>query len=392
MPVAKDYFWLKGKEAENVLHELAESTFLTDWCYPNPCLPNSNELCDLLVVFDDTAIIWQLKHTKLDAHGMLKESDVQKNQRQIIGARRQLFELKTSITLTNPRRGSETFDPSVIQHIHLISAFFGDTPSVQSTREKVKEHIVHTFTKHFTEVLLNELDTISDFTRYLRDREQLSKMGIAVITEGGEEEILAWYLRKNRSFDAFVNRDVVLIGDGSWDDLRKDPKYQAKKKADEISYVWDGIIDRSHEGDCPQYELIARELARHDRLERRMLGKAFLDAHVVAHTNNRVFRRFVEAEDVVYCFLFQDDPEPRNNRKAHIANMCHVARSKHKDKKIMGIATEATFQPTSSYDFVLFKVHDWTEEDQKWLLELEAKTDILRDPTKRHVHEDEYPA
>jgi hypothetical protein len=147
LTVKKDYFRLKGEKAESILHELAEKTFLTDWCYPNPVLPNGKELCDLLVVFDDTAIIWQLKDTKLDSNGNFKESDVQKNQRQLLGACRQLFEIKTNITLTNPRRGSENFIPSEIKCIHLISAFFGDNPNMITSREKAKEYFIHTFTK-----------------------------------------------------------------------------------------------------------------------------------------------------------------------------------------------------------------------------------------------------
>ena len=138
----KDYFRLKGEKAEIILHELAEKTFLTDWCYPNPMLPDGKELCDLLVVFGNIAIIWQLKDTKLNGNGNIKKSDIQKNQRQLLGARRQLFEHKTDITLTNPRRGPETFNPSGIKYVHLISAFFGDKPFITSTREKVKEHLI----------------------------------------------------------------------------------------------------------------------------------------------------------------------------------------------------------------------------------------------------------
>jgi hypothetical protein len=39
---------LKGKKAEEVVTQLAEKTFLVDWCFPNPHLPNGKELCDLL--------------------------------------------------------------------------------------------------------------------------------------------------------------------------------------------------------------------------------------------------------------------------------------------------------------------------------------------------------
>ena len=401
----KDYFHLKGKNAENILHELAEKTFLADWCYPNPVLSDGKELCDLLVVFDDIAIIWQLKDTMLDDDGNIKDSDIQKNQRQLLGARRQLFELKTDITLTNPRRGQESFNSSHIKHVHLISAFFGDRPFIVSTREKVKGHLIHTFTRDFTEIALNELDTISDFQRYLQDREQLSNAKTSLVVIGGEEQVLGYYLANNRCFDEFESRDVAVLGDDIWEGLKNNPKYRAKKEADEISYLWDSIINRSYDGDSPQYELIARELAQHDRLGRRMLAKAYFDAHKIAHDKNETFRRYTIMEDldVVYCFLFQDDPEPRENRKAHLTAMCHVARSRHLDKKIIGIAaviigiiglglTEAIIRPQCSYDFALINIHKWSEEDQKALEKIQANTDILKNPKQQHVHDDEYPA
>lgn len=53
-----NYFDQKGKNAENILYHLAKKTFLVDWCYLNPELPNKKELCDLLVVYDEIAIIW----------------------------------------------------------------------------------------------------------------------------------------------------------------------------------------------------------------------------------------------------------------------------------------------------------------------------------------------
>ena len=92
----KHYFYLKGQTAEEVLHLLAQKTFLTDWCYPNPILPNGKELCDLLILFNDIAIIWQIKDVKLK-DGHVKESDLEKNIKQISGAYRQLFELKTGL-------------------------------------------------------------------------------------------------------------------------------------------------------------------------------------------------------------------------------------------------------------------------------------------------------
>ena len=97
MEDTKHYFELKGKNAEKIVHDLAEKTFLVDWCFPNPKLQNNKELCDLLVVFDDIAIIWQIKDLKLDKNGKYKKAEVDKNLRQLSGADRQMFKLKSKI-------------------------------------------------------------------------------------------------------------------------------------------------------------------------------------------------------------------------------------------------------------------------------------------------------
>ena len=76
---AGHYFQRKGALAEKVIHDLATDTFFTDWCYPNAKKPDGNELCDLLVVFDDTAIIWQIKDLKVDEKGRYKKAEVEKN-------------------------------------------------------------------------------------------------------------------------------------------------------------------------------------------------------------------------------------------------------------------------------------------------------------------------
>ena len=68
------YFQQKGTDAEKVIHDLANKTFFVDWCYPNPKKSDGNELCDCLIVFDDTAIIWQIKDLKADERGKYKKS------------------------------------------------------------------------------------------------------------------------------------------------------------------------------------------------------------------------------------------------------------------------------------------------------------------------------
>ena len=151
---SKHYFRIKGEVAEEFLYQLAKRTFLSDWCYQNPKLPDGKELCDLLIVFESTAIILQAKSLKLSKTRTLNQTDVEKNLRQLSGAKRQLFKLETPITLDNSRRFPKQFEPNTIKEIFLISVLLGDTPDFQSMSTSIKNHPCHVFTREFTEIIL----------------------------------------------------------------------------------------------------------------------------------------------------------------------------------------------------------------------------------------------
>ena len=206
---------------------------------------------------------------------------------------------------------------------------------------------------------------------------------------------MAQYLIDNRSFDSFKNSEFIVIKEGLWENLQNDPVYKAKKKADEFSYCWDGIINRAHEGSI-KYELVARELARPNRFQRRFLSKVFMEAHIFAHNvkpiEGNLYRRIMPTDGITYCFLFHDDPEPRDYRKAMLFAICSIARGVFKEnKKILGIATEMKIEPICSYDFALIDKPDWTEEDQKKMEQFQKDTGIFVNPIVGHAHEDEYP-
>lgn len=385
--------YLKGKKAEDFVHELAEKSFLVDWCYRNPILPDGKELCDLLVVYDDVAVIWQIKDLKLNDQGKYKKSEVEKNLRQISGARRRLFDLKTHIKLENPRRGKEVFNPKLITKIYSISALMGDGEEVFSFVEIKKGQVIHTFTREFTEIVLNELDTIQDFINYLREKESLIAVNNRIIILGGERELLAYYLMNERSFEKLNEATVISINEGLWGELQKRPEYKEKKKVDKISYGWDSIINKAHTcgGD---YEKVARELARPNRFERRLLSNAFFDARMMAHhePEKDTFRRIFKTNGTTYCFVFLDDPEPRDRRKGLLANICFIARGIVKDsKKVIGIATEMKIRPTCSYDFCLLDLPKWTKQEQREMERLQKETGIFINPQLKYAHEDEYP-
>lgn len=372
---------IKGKKAEEFLYSLATKTFLTDWCYLNPKNSKGVELCDLLVVFNDTVIIWQVKDLKLDINGRYDNSEVEKNLRQLAGARRHMFDLQQPIFLENPRRVKEKFDPSAINHVYMISALLGEGEDFHRLFDEIKSHTVHLFTREATQIILSELDTISDFTEYLHKKEEAlldPNKQTRLIIQGGEEELLAMYLSNNRTFGLSDNSITMMFLDGdSWEALKNNPQYIAKKQEDKISYGWDDIINRAHTSEAPEYEIIARELARPNRFNRRVLGKTMLDAWQLAREDKQhdVFRRVASVDGVTYCFLFADQKISREERRAALSVFCFIARGKvPENAKVIGIASERELGETCSYDFMLIDMPEWTPKDQKDMEQLQAKT------------------
>ena len=393
MEFSKKRFNLKGKNSEKLVHDLALKTFLTDWCYLNPTLPSGKELCDLLVVYDEVALIWQIKDLKLDEEGRYRNREVIRNLKQLSGARRQLFTLKTSVELENPRRGKELFEATGIKEIYLISVLLGEGEAAFSFVEHIKNYTIHVFTRDFTQLILNELDTVSDFTNYLQAKEALIRGNKQLIILGGEEELLAFYLMNSKSFDRMKEATMVVIDQGSWEKFRNSQEYREKKKQDRISYGWDNIINRVHEA-SPGYEVVARELARPNRFDRRVLSKNYFNAYVLADNDkiHNLFRRTFALKGVTYCFLFADDTKPRDHRKGMLTWMCYIARGMYKsNRKVIGIATEKKASPTCSYDFVLLDMPEWTEQNQREMEKVQQETGILLSPEISIMHEDEYP-
>lgn len=388
----QNYFSTKGKNAEKFVHDLAKKTFLIDWCYLNPLRPNGEELCDLLVVFDDTVIIFQIKDLKLDQNGHYKKSEVEKNLRQLSGAKRTLFDLKNPIELSNERR-KETINLTEINHIYLISVLMGEGEDGFAFIEEFKNSTIHVFTKDFTQIIMTELDTISDFVKYLEQKEKLIQNDKRIIIDGGEEELLAFYIRNNKSFSGLDNATMIVIESGSWLDFTNSDDYKKKKKADEISYLWDEIINRAHEG-SGRYEEIARELAREDRFNRRLLSKAFSKAHDKAHYSkkNYMFRRFMLHNNVTYCFLFMDNDTEIEFRIKSLGDMCFVARKEfNENKKVIGIVTKKFIEPTRTYDYILIDIPDLTKQQISEIELIQKGMNILIKPDQSIITEREYP-
>jgi hypothetical protein len=392
-PNDRQYFQAKGRAAEEVVQGLAEQTFIKDWCYPNPKLPSGKEIADLLIVFGETAIIWQIKDLKLDELGSYKAAEVEKNLRQLSGARRQLFDLRTPITLENPRRGKELFDPTAIKEVFLISVLMGEPPQALSGFKEFKGLRVHVFTRDFVQIVLQELDTVGDFAAYLREKESLLTGLKQLIVSGGEEELLATYLLSERSFAEQKHADILFITEDAWDSLQTRPEYIAKKKEDRISYATDKLIGDLYSSNHASYEAVARELASLTRYERRVLAKMMRDSHSRADAAGRpVFRRTFVFGDRTFCLLLADISMPREQRMGMLRAMTFVARGTFKENsKVIGIATELQLHVPRSFDAGVLYLKEWTDDDERQMNEIRQQMGIGKVQERTPFSEEEYP-
>jgi len=384
------YFRQKGADAERVIHDLANKTFFVDWCYPNPKKPDGKELCDCLIVFDDTAIIWQIKDLKVDEQGRYKKAEVEKNLRQLAGARRALFDLREPIVLMNPRRGAEQFKPEAIKHIHLISVLMGEGEEPFPFVQEYKNRQIHVFTREFADIALSELDTVADFRKYLQDKEQIDPTKHLIVA-GGEQNLLAKYLENEHSFKWMDQADLFYFDETNWPAFIKNPQVIAKKHADKVSQGWDSLINRAHEGSA-RYELVARELARPDRFTRRVLSQYFLEAYAeMRNGRHELFRRNFALKDTTYCFLLTYDAGDtrREQRRNMLQAMCFVARGLPPfNKRVVGVSTD---RDNTNYDFCFLHMPEWTGEDEKRKKQIQAETGIFVSPRLTTSSEDEYP-
>lgn len=452
--------------SERYLAQLCCRCFLSLWSYPNLYTDegkrgsgDGRELCDLLVAFGDDVLIFSDKHIEFSDSGNLDvdwkrwfRRAVMKSADQLHGAEKWLRKYPNRIYLD--RQCTKPF-PLPLPHpecarYHRIAVTRGSSEACaryhggQGTRslristdtqpplpftigrvqpDKPYVHVLDEFT---LDAILHELDTVDDFVAYLRKKEQLLTQPNRIIVATGEEQLLAIYLTNlNAEGDHDIvlphdamTADGIMFDEGFWEDMVRDPRYAAKKQADQVSYAWDSLIEQFIKyasprtvgieidiGTGPSYmERALRIMAGEPRLRRRQLGDALIDA--IKTSGGKRLARFVASNDYpdnVYIFLVLTNKEKvpyheyRQHRVALLWAYCKVSklRAPHA-KHVVGIAVDSPDpeRPGGSEDLVYLDVHDWTADHEAEARNLQQELGLLRDDNMRFQSSNmvEYPA
>ncbi len=227
-------------DSERLVAALSEKTFLSLWSYPNPIRSdNKKELCDLLVICNPYIFIISVKEISIAETGSYEiESDrwdrkaIEKSYKQIYGAERALCD---GVEIAS-HDGSEILDLPKLdeKHVFRIAIALGRGERFPLRFGDFGSGFVDVLDEISLNVLLTELDTITDFVTYLKMKETFFERGGRIITDG-EENLLAIYLHQGRQFP--TNYDELHIDSSTWEEFTKKDEYIRKKEEDKQSYI-----------------------------------------------------------------------------------------------------------------------------------------------------------
>jgi hypothetical protein len=460
--------------SERALARLARETFLSLWSYPNVVRDEmrgtnviGKEIADLLVVFEDDVLLFSDKDCEFPSTDNLDvdwsrwyRKAVEKAAKQLWGAERHIREypdrifidpkcnIRLPLRLPDPTRmrvhrivvahgasercrqelggsGSLMLIPDIVGDAHQLPRDQGGTPFAVG-RVNASKPFVHVLDDTSLELVMNTLDTVSDFIAYLCKKEafiESGRLGMAM----GEEGLLGHYVGALNDQDEhdFVppkeagDRPIVL-DERRWHQFMNSGERRRKLAADEVSYFWDSLIEQftahfmagtSHhltevESDHYDFEKALRFFARENRIRRRLLSAAVMDMHRT--TSPTIARRRIippmrpgDPYWVLLLFPFAENlsightPEYehyRAVRRTYLECCLRVVKLKFPDAlDIVGFATESGRTTHGSEDATYFDARHWTDAEEEDAKDIQRKLNILINPNMIPTHTAEYP-
>jgi hypothetical protein len=463
--------------SEQYLAKLADRTFLNLWSYPNAFndrgatdAQHGKELCDLLVVCGDDVLIFSDKSVAWppgdDTHlcwARWFRRAVEHSVKQLRGAERWLRAHPDRIFI-DPAcscRLPAPLPPLDRMRVHLIAVALGAQaacskhyndrdgslmvasnlhgPAHTNPRDPeyrpfcfgdVEPHgsFVHVFDETALNLVLREMDTVSDFVRYLSERASAIREQ-RVFMAASEAEMLAHYLSHEDAEGAHVfpimigpeglPAPVSLVG-GHYAEYRASEACKVKTAADRVSYAWDRLITTfsdnviagtsvcidGTEPRADHAERALRGMALENRTMRRALAETFLGALREAEVQRQDrFARVVlpmscaADPECAYVFLvmaFRPDwlaergyEGCRKMRSGMLHTYGEAILYDHRHlKRVIGIALDASSRVTGrkggSEDLMLLERMEWTPEDEKEVEEMRNKVGVLLPGNVRH--------
>ena len=389
----------KGELAEKYVNELAYSSYLKYWCYPNPIDEEGDkkEICDLLILFRNTCIIISVKNYEFNGnYGRYTRKVVEKSTKQLYGAERKLFKLDRKIKVKHPDREIEEFNPDDYDEIFRITINAGEQFEYYSLADqKGGKGFINIFNKRTFEHIISELDTIPDLIKFLRVREKLLTENKEVHLEGQESDLLAIFMLNKRSFPKkYIGDHEILKLDlkGAWESYDKENIHvKDRRVADKQSYLIDHLV--KHDILKLDWgEKLARELMHFGRVKRRILAQNLFEL-IEKHkdTPGAFARRHIPDGDTLFLFIYYP-PEVEQEMIDKILNdagLIYMYKTNFEHKRIIVLGSTKNFR---EYKFgLVYKKEEMSQEVKDYLEDLCSKFGWFQSMEKREVEYKEFP-
>ncbi|MDP9502755.1 SEC-C domain-containing protein [Pseudomonas protegens] len=435
---------------------MAENTFLSLWSYPSLFrdVGGGKELIDLTIYFDNNLILFSDK-----GHVKYKESNptdlawkrwyrdaVKESAKQLYAAEKFVRNMPKEIYTNNRREDEFPFDISKGNlRIHLIAVTRGigkaakeyfdsyckgsagtlsyayrlsekeilETPFFVGDIDPSKT-FVHVLDESGIELLLNELNTPSDFIRYLSCKEKAVRE-LGLVASAGEEETLSYYLQEDGGygFGDIPNltpdrQQNFSIPELEWEYYKKTVdyalRYNRKKKAarwnELIARFSDSIVDGvvAEGKDLPflTHASAVEALASENMYSRSILTEQLFDKYETVPTFSRS-ARVVPSQtntDRLYIFLFYpwserfnsyDDYRRERTECMHVYAL--VAMYKYQNFKqvvVLGAATKGSSGESETI-IVIDATVPLTAEQRKDAQHVMKTLNVLNDLTNKKL-------
>lgn len=315
--------------------------------------------------------------------------------KQIHGAQRWINRNNMKYVITEDGKQGLPYPEPSSRKFHRVAVALGSYGKAPRTYGGFGKGFIHTFDEISLDILMKELDTITDFLKYLDRKETFCLCHAADLNMSREEDLLAFYIKNGRSFPIIPEGTEIILTEDLWEEVCESPEYKAKKEADKISYAWDVIIediskyvldDSLTYGSSLEGEQILRIMAREDRFSRRVLAKANIEFMELANQGEVRARHVPSPSGVNYVFLATPKHMNRVERIQELKDRCHVIMGlTNKTNLVVGIATESEIGQGRSWDLALSFPKNWTPEDQARFEYLQNEKGILKNQEQKKI-------
>lgn len=382
-------------KSEEYISKLCENSFLKLWVYPNLYKNKGQELCDVLIVFNNNVFVFSIKDIQFDENKDInlawkrwKKTAIEKSIKQVNGAARWIMQHPDRIFLDPncTQKFPIKIDTANLKIFKIIVAFgienackkyyepdsTGSLPVIYCKDTNIeipathlfclkmdKDNIVHILDDYSSSVMFNELDTIADIKRYFEAKEEaINEFDNIMIL--GEEDVIATYLinmymniyeNPVLPFNESMQKDFMMYESDFYKKYQNSDMYRRQNELNKHSYLIDNILQKTMDNalnnklagneDVFNGEGAIKELTKLSRFMRRNLGLKFIDAiEKFPLREDPLFRQVSSVYDknsrIAYIFLqvnynYLEQKDKNISRKIKIA-MLEVAAASYFEK------------------------------------------------------------